>query len=126
MSLIVHIVSRYDWEDARAAGEYRAESLESQGFIHCSTPEQVTRVANAVYHGQTGLALLVIETDRLAAPLKFEPPVHPAAGRPETGSAELFPHLYGALNLDAVVRVVDFPPQPDGTFALPDAVYRPE
>ncbi|NWG16537.1 MAG: DUF952 domain-containing protein [Chloroflexi bacterium] len=126
MSLIVHIVSRHAWEAARAAGEYRADSLESQGFIHCSTPEQVTRVANAVYRGLADLALLVIETEKLAAPLKFEPPVHPASGQPETGSAELFPHLYGALNLDAVVWVVDFPPQPDGSFTLPDALYPPE
>ncbi len=119
MTLIYHILPWADWQAAQAAGSYRAESLAAQGFIHASTRDQVVRVANAVFRGQSGLALLVIEPDRLAAPLKFEAPVHPASGQPDTAVNEQFPHLYGALNLDAVIRVVDFPTQPDGTFMLP-------
>lgn len=122
MSLIYHILPWADWRAAQTAGSYQAASLAAQGFIHASTREQVVRVANAVYLGQVGLALLVVDAHRLTAPLKFEPPVHPASGQPDTGADELFPHIYGALNLDAVAQVVDFPARADGSFTLPDGV----
>lgn len=69
------------------------------------------RVANAYYKGQDGLVILVIDPERLAAELRWEPGTDKAD--------ELFPHIYGALNLDAVLRVVEFPRAADGTFSLP-------
>lgn len=110
MGVIVHITSREAWEAARVAGEYRAESLDLQGFIHCSTPGQVMEVANNLHSGQTGLVLLVVDPARLRHELRYEDCY-------DTGLQ--FPHIYGPLNLDAVIRLVDFPPQTDGTFALP-------
>jgi uncharacterized protein (DUF952 family) len=62
------------------------------------------------------LVLLVVDPE-LAAELRWEPPVHPATGESEPGS-EKFPHLYGPLNLDAVVKVPDFAPDANGLFAL--------
>lgn len=121
--LILHITNSAAWDEARMIGLYRAASLDSEGFIHCSGPEQVLTVANNFYRGQTGLLLLMIDPARLSAPLKYEPPAHPTGHSeqpdPEVEEA-LFPHLYGPLNVDAVVRVLDFPPRPDGTFALPE------
>lgn len=114
MTTIFHITTRDAWEQAQREGAYRAASLDDAGFIHFSTREQVVRVANAFYRGQRGLILLVIDTTQLHADLHYEPP----AEAPE--SAQRFPHLYGALNPDAVVQVVDFPPGDDGTWsALP-------
>ena len=66
--------------------------------------------ANALFHGQSDLMLLVIEPSRLAAELIYED---------SHGNGERFPHIYGPLNLDAVVRVVPFPPNGDGHFSLP-------
>jgi len=108
--MILHIAHRDDWEAALAAGEYRAGSLATEGFIHCSTPEQVLIPANERYQGQRGLLLLVIDPNRLATNLVYEDCY-------ETGMT--FPHIYGPLNLDAVLRVVPFPPGPDGRFSLP-------
>jgi uncharacterized protein (DUF952 family) len=55
--------------------------------------------------------------------LKFEAPVHPTTPAPSSAplpSAEnLFPHLYGPLNFDAVERQVELPPGPNGIFELP-------
>ncbi len=113
MGFIVHITSRSDWEAAQGTGEYRADSLNLQGFIYCSTPEQVVEVANGLYRGQTGLVLLVIDPAQLRHEVRYEDCY-------DTGL--LFPHLYGPLNPEAVVAVVDFPPQTDGTFALPAAL----
>lgn len=117
MPLIYHITRRADWQAALTAGMYRASSLDSEGFIHCSTAAQVCAVADAFYTGQTDLVLLCIDPDRLAADLRWEPPAPPSAGIEGT-----FPHVYGPINLDAVSRVVDFPPGPDGRFALPPDV----
>ena len=115
---IIHITSRKAWSDAQKAGEYTAPSLSSEGFIHCSTPAQIVPVAEKFYKGQSGLALLVIDPTRLSSDLKWEPPFD---GAPPAGvdSAELFPHIYGPINLDAVIRVVDFEPSADGKFILP-------
>jgi uncharacterized protein (DUF952 family) len=108
--MILHITTRADWEGAHDLGDYRLDTLATEGFIHCSTPEQVLGPANALYHGRDDLVLLVIEPSRLAADLVYEDCY-------EAGQA--FPHIYGPLNLDAVSRVVPFPPRPDGSFDLP-------
>ncbi len=113
LQTIYHITSRAAWEQAQKAGEYRAESLDSQGFIHLSQAHQVLGVLKAFYADQFGLVVLVVEVNRLKTGLKLEPPVHPKPGASLPPENELFPHLYGPLNLDAVMRVVDVPHNPD-------------
>jgi uncharacterized protein (DUF952 family) len=116
--MIYHITSRAAWSEARERGEYRAESLETEGFIHCSTETQVVPVAEKYYKGQSGLFLLVIEPALLSSDLKWEPP---SGGAPPPGVAEgeLFPHVYGPINLEAVVQVFDLESNSDGKYNFP-------
>jgi len=121
MSLIYHITPHTDWIAAQKNDEYRAESLTTEGFIHCSTAEQAAPVANAFYSGQSGLLLLVIDPALLISPLQWDPPAHPA---PESAPASLhgeFPHIYGPLNLNAVIEVREFEPDDNGEFSFPGA-----
>jgi uncharacterized protein (DUF952 family) len=115
--MILHITTRAEWREAQQRGEYRAPSLESEGFIHCSTAKQVVHVANAFYRGKKDLVLLVIDETRVRPEVKREAP----AGAPAPGISQddQFPHIYGALNLDAVVQVADFEAGEDGAFQLP-------
>lgn len=117
MTTILHITSRTEWQAAQQRGAYRAPSLETEGFIHCSTEKQVLHVANAFYRGQNNLVLLVIDEARVQPEVRWEPP----AGKPAPGisPSDRFPHIYGPINLNAVVRVVDLQPDPAGTFSLP-------
>jgi uncharacterized protein (DUF952 family) len=130
MSLIYHITTRSAAQTAREIGEYRAESLASQGFIHLSQLHQVLGVANAFYADQKDLVILVVDPARLKSELKYEAPVHPgAASASEADSEPLreapapidqrFPHLYGPLNFDAVIKIVDLSLADDGSFKLP-------
>ena len=121
MSHIYHITTRAAALEARQSGEYRTESLLSQGFIHFSQIFQTLGVANAFYAGQTDLVILVVDVSRLKAELKFEEPIHPGAAASTVLPAAdaLFPHLYGPLNFDAVDQVVDFPVGSQGKFELP-------
>ena len=109
--MILHIVKESDWETAVTTGIYRADSLETEGFIHCSTPEQVLVPANERFHGQEGLALLCIDPAKVAAPIVFEDCY---------GSGQAFPHLYGPLHVEAVCAVIPFPADEDGRFVLPE------
>lgn len=116
--MIYHITSRAAWEEAQAKGEYRADSLMTEGFIHCSTLSQVLPVAENFYKGGRGLIVLAIEPSLLSSDLKWEPP---SGGTPPPGvpAGDQFPHIYGPINPDAVVRVFDLALRPDGTFTLP-------
>jgi uncharacterized protein (DUF952 family)/GNAT superfamily N-acetyltransferase len=114
MSLILHITARADWEHAQTQGDYAAPSLAEEGFIHCSTQEQVAGSANRYYAGRNDVLLLLIDPARLTAPLVYEPPKR--ADRAD----QLFPHIYGRLNLDAVTRVIDYLPDADGRFHQPE------
>jgi uncharacterized protein (DUF952 family) len=105
--MIFHIVARTAFEAARAAGVYRADTLETEGFIHCSSREQVVPTANRFFRGRKGLVLLAIDPGRVKAEIRYE------AGK---DVAELFPHIYGPLDLDAVVGVSALEPSPEGTF----------
>jgi uncharacterized protein (DUF952 family) len=114
---IYHITSRTEWESARLRGEYTAPSLSNEGFIHCSTARQILHVANAFYRGRTDLVLLVLDETAARPEVRWEPPAGPpAAGISE---ADLFPHIFGPVNLECVIRVLDFAPGPDGTFSPP-------
>lgn len=103
---LFHIVEQTAWQTAQAAGNYQPASLETEGFIHLSSEEQVIGTANRFYRGQMGLVLLEIERDRLQSKLRYD--TVPGHGT--------FPHLYGPLNLDAVTKVWHFNPNPDGIF----------
>jgi uncharacterized protein (DUF952 family) len=116
--LIFHITSRTAWKDAQKRGDYRAESLETEGFIHCSTSSQVLPVADNFYQGKNGLILLAIEPALLSSALKWEPPSG-GTPPPSVPDGELFPHIYGPVNLNAVIKVVNLESKPDGTFSLP-------
>ena len=106
---ILHICSYADCNEALKRGEYRADSLDTEGFIHCSTPAQVVKTANRFYRGRQDLILLVIDPNRVTPEI-----------RAEAADADVFPHIYGPLNLDAVVRTRDFvPTSQDGSFQLP-------
>jgi uncharacterized protein (DUF952 family) len=114
---ILHLASNEAWLAAAKSGVYHAESLSTEGFIHCSTRSQIVGVANTFYRGHQGLVLLVIDPSKLEPALKWEPPAEPEPTHASEG--ELFPHIYGRLNLDAVVVVLPFEPEPDGSFCLP-------
>jgi uncharacterized protein (DUF952 family) len=116
--VICHIVKRSEWMLAVARGTYAPTSLRDEGFIHCSNIAQVIDTANRFYRGQDDLVLLHIDESRLKAELKSEAP----AMKHGESSGELFPHLYGELNADAVVRVVELPCEVDGSFQLPDGL----
>ncbi len=118
MATILHITTRADWDAAQATGSYRPPSLAHEGFIHCSTQAQVIGSANQFFRGRTDLLLLCIDESRVAATLRYEPPVATGGG-PDPRAGERFPHLYGPLALDAVVRVVPLPCDRDGGFTLP-------
>ena len=94
--LIFHICKKANWEEAQKAGEYRAESLQTEGFIHCSEKGQVAGVLEMFYKDLPDLILLHINTSKLTSELKYEP-----------ADGQNFPHVYGAINLDAVVEVGD-------------------
>jgi len=109
VGLILHITTRAVWADAKAAGTYHADTLETEGFMHCSTTSQVVSTAGRYFRGQIGLVLLCIVPDRVNSVIRHE----------QAASGQIFPHIYGPLNLDAVIRVVDFEAGPDGEFILP-------
>src|SRR5512133_760274 len=118
--MILHITTHEDWEKARISGEYRAASLNSEGFIHCSTPKQAVDTANIFFKGQQGLILLCIDENKLQSECKYETPTGGAKHDPDVGT--LFPHVYGPINISAVIKTVDFPSNDNGLFVLPDGI----
>jgi uncharacterized protein (DUF952 family) len=117
--MILHILKRNKWDEAICNGSYEPPSVASEGFIHCSTIEQVVETANLYFRGQPDLVVLRIDEALLVSPLKFEAPA--PVGDERTDS--LFPHLYGLLNLDAVDCVCDFPCDANGFFELPATLH---
>ena len=87
------LIAGKDFELARKSGFYRAASLAVEGFIHASPRDQLSRVANKFYSTATDLRLLHIDPSLVIAEIRWEP----AAG-------SLYPHIYGPLNMDAVVK----------------------
>jgi uncharacterized protein (DUF952 family) len=95
-TLIYHVTTHEEWLQAQQVGFYTAPSLALEGFIHCSTIEQVKGVLERYFVGKTNLVKLVIDTTKLQPELKYE--IAPSVN-------EEFPHVFGNINLDAIVSV---------------------
>ena len=107
MAIIYHLVPESHWESAQFEPEYRAESLATEGFIHCSKDHaQALAVANRLYGGRRDMLVLEVETERLTSPLKHEP----------SRSGEIYPHIYGPLNTGAVTGVLNLQVDQEGRF----------
>jgi uncharacterized protein (DUF952 family) len=110
---IYHLALRKEWDNAVETGEYTGstlgKSLADEGFIHCSFASQIDAIANLLYRGHDDVLLLVIDTSRVASPVRVE--------RVE-GSTQEFPHLYGPLPVNAVVRVAPIPLEANGRLRL--------
>ena len=107
---IYHMCRRDEWERAGAAGVWRGSSQDAaDGFIHFSTAAQIKASAARHRAGEVGLVLHAVDGARLGAALRWE----------QSRNGDLFPHLYGALPLDAVSAVFDLPLGPDGAHVFP-------
>jgi uncharacterized protein (DUF952 family) len=104
-AMIFHITDTATWADSQARGQHtgstRGIDLADEGYIHCSTPDQWPGVIERYYADATGLLLLHIDEQKLTSPLVYEQ----LAGAPD-----VFPHIYGPINLAAVVEVEPISP----------------
>lgn len=106
--MIYHIADRPAWKAAESTGMYRHPTLSTEGFIHASTAAQLEETANRYYKENPEILVLVIDPAYVTATIKYEP----------SRGGELFPHLYGPLNLDAVQAVRMISRSADGLFKI--------
>jgi glutathione S-transferase len=107
---LYHLALEEDWQQARRDGVYsrstRGMSLEEVGFLHASWSHQVEPTWQRFYSDGPELRLLVIDPTHLeAAGLQVRE-------EPAPGSGELFPHLFGALPIEAVLLAERYSPEP--------------
>ena len=96
MSLIYHITTKQEWDDAQKSGQYESASLKEEGFIHCSEERQVAGVFQRFFSNKSTLVKLAIDTSKLTSPLIYDW---------SDALEDTFPHVYGPINTDAVVTV---------------------
>lgn len=112
MPTILHLTTRTAWEQAIKVGEYRGDTLATEGFIHSSTAKQITRTANKFYAGKSDLVVLLIDEDRVKPEVRYE----------DLNAGDMFPHIYGPLNVDAVIGVVNVPLFEKDAFTPPNEI----
>jgi uncharacterized protein (DUF952 family) len=101
------------WREAERQGVYRGSADDARdGFIHFSSASQVAGTARKHFAGQTELLLIAVDAGVLGDALRWE----------RSRNEELFPHLYGELDLDAVIEVLDMRTRSDGTHEIPELV----
>jgi uncharacterized protein (DUF952 family) len=93
--MIYHVTSRKEWVMQKNLGSFRAASLPTEGFIHCCSITQVEGVLQRYFIGQEDLMLLEIDEKRLVSELKYE----------KGGNGDLFPHIYGPIDKDAIMKI---------------------
>lgn len=106
--LLFHITTREHWKEYKKSGNYEPQSLEDDGFIHCSSGNQVEDTANRLFADKDKILLLVIDVAMLREQVKYE--------EDETG--EKFPHIYGPLSVNAVIDKIDILAEDDGKFNI--------
>ena len=111
MRKIYKICSASAWREAERQGVDRGSADDLRdGFIHFSTASQVAETLRRHFFGQKGLFLVEVDSDALGAALRWE----------RSRNNDLFPHLYGELDIGAVVGVRDIHARSDGAHDIPE------
>ena len=92
--MVFHICRWIDWEIAQEKGEYRADSMQTEGFIHCSEKRQIKDTLQKCFPDERELILLHIEVRMLRSAMIYE-----------EADGQMFPHIYGPINLEAIVKI---------------------
>lgn len=110
--MIYHMVPADYWNKQSDANPYQSETFGEEGFIHASgSPEQLLKVAQRFYRSEpVPYIILCVDESKLDSELRWEL---------SQADADTFPHIYGLLNHEAVVDMVPFPREEDGSFNLP-------
>lgn len=108
--IIMHLIPGDEWTKQRNNAFLYPDSLKTEGFIHCATRDQIMGALEFLYKEKVDLNLLCIDADLVNAQIVYEDLY-------KTG--EDFPHIYGALNRNAVIEVIDFKPNERGVFEIP-------
>jgi uncharacterized protein (DUF952 family) len=108
--MIYHIATSAEWQSGQEEAMYTPAAFDADGFIHLSSLDQIVGVANRYFRGQRGLVLICVDPAAVEAPIKYEDLAN---------QGQCYPHIYGKLNLDAVIRVIPFDPDPDGSYRKP-------
>ncbi|OTY49163.1 hypothetical protein BK748_28180 [Bacillus thuringiensis serovar graciosensis] len=109
MIMITKVITKRNWEIAKINGEINEASLKEEGFIHCSFLEQALKVAGKYFGHEEDVLLLTIDPILLKAETKYE----------LASNGQEYPHVYGAINIDAIIDVVPFLKE-KGVFILPE------
>lgn len=110
-TVVFHMLPKTAWEAVPPGGDYRAATLVSEGFVHCTAEPAVLQVvANRFYRAEPGdWLILAVDLAKVTAEVRWE-----------AADGHLFPHIYGPIARGAVVRVIPFPRGEDGVYALPE------
>lgn len=106
--LLFHITTKDQWKQFQKDGNYEPQSLDEQGFIHCSSGSQVEDTANRLFGDQDSILLLVIDVSMLREQVKYE----------QDGNGDKFPHIYGPLSINAVIDKIEVAAEENGKFNI--------
>lgn len=111
---IYHLVEKEQWEKSKIGNEYSPSSLKKDGFIYCSTKDQVLPSASRFYPNSSTLLLLVIDSEKISSSIIFED-LH--------NKGVKHPHIYGSLPIDSVKKIIPLQPDKNGNFKkLPEGI----
>jgi uncharacterized protein (DUF952 family) len=119
---IYHLAAEREFRAQVKGNDYIPARFDQDGFIHCTgEPDTLLAVANDYFSDvEEPILVLVIETTKLAAEVRFEPPaLVEGGGTSHLEDAQLFPHIYGPLNLDALAEIGVLR-KSDGVYQWPD------
>jgi uncharacterized protein (DUF952 family) len=110
MKLAFHGTPKRYFESLDRLQPYVPEPFAREGFIHTTEGREAVAITLTKYYKSSGegWVVLYIDQERVTSPIRYDDP------------AEVFPHIYGPLNRDAIVAVKDIGRAPDGTFLKPD------
>ncbi len=106
--LTFHLVPREYYEAQPPDRPYLPEPMATgrEAFIHCTDGvENLAATGNRFYQADPReFVALVVDLERLTAPARYEDP------------GQIFPHIYGPLDREAILAVRPVPRDPDGRF----------
>ena len=112
-----HLTPADWWEAADPGAPLGSPSLETEGFVHCTTgADEIVATANRHYREDPRpFVVLTLDLGRITSPVRVE------------DARGIYPHVFGPIDRAAIVAVRPMPRAGDGTFlpiATDDIVAR--